>query len=107
MSPVGHTPEPSMQYASSSRYPTQTFTPTRPPFHRRSEEPPQPGLGTPYTPSRYYGDGQGRVTDVLVGDEGGLRVIREPDKRTTTFSEMMERAGLRKSMLLMGTDAKR
>lgn len=87
------------QYASSSRYPTETFTPTRLPQGTGNEG----GLGTPYTPSKYYGNGKGQITDVLVGTEGGLRVVREPDRRDTTFSAMMERAGLRRSDLIMGT----
>ncbi|KAK4546083.1 hypothetical protein LTR36_002220 [Oleoguttula mirabilis] len=93
------------QYASSSRYPTQIITPTHVP--RRSSASRggamEGQLGTPYTPSRYYGNGKGRVTDVLVGEEGGLRVLRETQRRDTTFSAMMEKAGLRKSDLLMGS----
>ncbi|KAK5124066.1 hypothetical protein LTR85_002263 [Meristemomyces frigidus] len=103
-SPPQSAPAP-VQYASSSRYPTQTITPTHMP--RRSSVSRggavEGQLGTPYTPSRYYGNGKGRVTDVLVGDEGGLRVVRQPEKRDTTFSAMMEKAGLRRSDLVMGT----
>ena len=92
-------------YASSSRYPTQTYTPTRVPATTAAAE--NGSLGTPYTPSRYYSNGiagKGRATDVLIGEDGGLRVVRESrDKRDTTFSAMMERAGLRKSDLVMGT----
>ncbi|KAK4952008.1 hypothetical protein LTR10_009928 [Elasticomyces elasticus] len=84
------------QYASSSRYPTQTFTPTRVPVGGNDDA----SLGTPYTPSRYYGSG--KVKDVLIGSDGALRVVREPEKRDTTFSAMMERAGFRRSELLVG-----
>jgi len=95
-------------YASSSRYPTQTYTPTRVPVATAGEG--SGRLGTPYTPKRYYGDGrlgEGHVTEVLIGGPGGLRVVREPcEKRDTTFSAMMERAGLRKSDLVIGTGGK-
>ncbi|KAK0985797.1 hypothetical protein LTR91_010533 [Friedmanniomyces endolithicus] len=64
-------------------------------------------LGTPYTPSRYYANGNGPVKDVLLSSDGGLRVVREPEKRDTTFSAMMERAGFRKSELDLGTQSRR
>ena len=60
-------------------------------------------VGSPYNATRYYGSGKGRVTDVVIGEEGGLKVVREPEKRDTTFSAMMERAGIRRSDLLMGS----
>jgi len=86
---------------------TQTYTPTRVPAAATGTHQGAGGLSTPYTPSRYYADGnagQGKVTDVLIGEDGGLKVVREPgDRRDTTFSAMMERAGLRKSDLVMGT----
>ena len=44
-------------------------------------------LGTPYTPSNYLDNG------------GSPRVVPRPLKRETTFSSMMERAGLRKEDL--------
>ena len=107
-------PAPAAQYPSSSRYYSgHHITPTRPPG-RASSSAGGGGsgaaggrLGTPYTPSTYQGNGTSNgktwVTDVLIGKDGGLKVIREPEKRDTTFSTMMERAGLRKSDLLMGS----
>lgn len=92
-------PPPTAQtYASSSRYPTMMeYTPTRIGGGGGSAV----QLGTPYTPSA------GRVTDVLVDEGGGgLRVVREgveTQRRDTTFSAMMERAGFRKSELIGGS----
>ncbi|TKA26340.1 hypothetical protein B0A50_05119 [Salinomyces thailandicus] len=79
----------------------QHTTPTRPPGPSAT----QGRLGTPYTPTTYPANGTGRVTEVLVGKEGGLQVVREPEKRDTTFSAMMQRAGLRGSDLDIGTGA--
>ncbi|TKA70288.1 hypothetical protein B0A55_06739 [Friedmanniomyces simplex] len=94
------------EYASSSRYPTETFTPTRLRAHNTNiNGGNENSLGTPYTPSRYYGNG--RVKDVLLTSDGGLRVVREPEKRDTTFSAMMERAGFRKSELDFGSRSRR
>lgn len=94
-----------VQYASSSRYPTQTFTPTRPPGRGAGSGggAAEGRLGTPYTPSGYNPNGKTWVTDVLISDDGGLKVVRDAQKRDTTFSGMMERAGLRKSDLQMGS----
>ncbi|KAK0282868.1 hypothetical protein LTS16_001424 [Friedmanniomyces endolithicus] len=96
------------QYASSSRYPTETFTLTRLRAHNANiNGANNASLGTPYTPSRYYANGNGPVKDVLLSSDGGLRVVREPEKRDTTFSAMMERAGFRKSELDLGTQSRR
>lgn len=90
----------------AERYQTQHITPTRPPGAAAAAAAAGgSALGTPYTPSNYdNGNGKGRVTDVLIAREGGLKVVREADRRDTTFSAMMERAGLRRSQLVMGTD---
>nr|POE51559.1 hypothetical protein CFP56_25766 [Quercus suber] len=97
----------------SSTYPRYYSTPTRAPGAAAAAAASRSGthLGTPYSPSTFpahvmnnhnnNNGGGGRVTDVLVAPDG-LRVVREPQKRDTTFSAMMERAGLRKSELLMG-----
>lgn len=89
-----------------SRDQAQHITPTRAPG---PSAPPARGLGTPYTPSNYPAHGGARATDVVIGQQGGLQVVREfgSDRRDTTFSAMMERAGLRKSDLLVGTAAGR
>ncbi|KAK5173552.1 uncharacterized protein LTR77_002233 [Saxophila tyrrhenica] len=77
-------------YASSSRYPSEVQpTPTRPPVPRMPTG--MAGLGSPYTPTNHKGS---------LG--GGLGVKRESLRRQTTFSEMMEKAGLRRSDLMMG-----
>ena len=55
------------------------------------------GLGTPYTPSnnRYYGNnGKGKVTGVEIGSDNGLKVQREHERPMTTFSGLMEKAGI-------------
>ncbi|KAK6437992.1 hypothetical protein LTR95_005819 [Oleoguttula sp. CCFEE 5521] len=69
----------------------------------------KPALNSPYTPTRYYGQGgdgsigramgkamqQGKVTGGVIGDHG-LAIEREGrvvDHRLTTFSGLMERAG--------------
>ncbi|KAK5132281.1 hypothetical protein LTR08_009269 [Meristemomyces frigidus] len=93
------------QYTSSSRYPTQTFTPTHAPGRSSTSGGGANGgmLGSPYNATRYYGTGKGRVTDVILGEEGGLTVVRQPEKRDTTFSAMMEKAGIRRSDLIMGS----
>lgn len=81
--------------ASSSSRPVAnpTYeTPTRPPVN-----PSTSALGSPYTP-RNQG---GKAGNGLLG--AGLRVDRrapEDTRRDTTFSAMMERAGLRRSDLL-------
>lgn len=89
--------------ASSSKYPSTAFVPRGPP---PQTSPPAGGLGTPYTPSRYYGPSGGKITDVLVADDG-LRVVRQNERPMTTFSNLMEKAGLRQDDLMMGTDTKR
>lgn len=86
-------------YASSSRYPSEqpTYaTPTRPPVARRNSnggigDASLAFLGSPYTPTN-----QG----------GGLAPQRADTRRDTTFSAMMERAGLRKSDLVVKTGKK-
>ncbi|KAK3113794.1 hypothetical protein LTR53_008572 [Teratosphaeriaceae sp. CCFEE 6253] len=83
------------QYASSSRYPTEIFTPTKVPLHSGNQG---GSLGTPYTPNRYYGNG--KVKEVLIGSDG-LRVVKEPEKRDTTFSAFM-RSGERSSAVPKG-----
>ncbi|KAK0865090.1 hypothetical protein LTS02_005565 [Friedmanniomyces endolithicus] len=108
-SPQAAMPKPApAQYASSSRYPTETFTPTRLRAHNANiNGGNNTSLGTPYMPIRYYAGGNGPVKDVLLTSDGGLRVVREPEKRDTTFSAMMERAGFRKSELDLGTQSRR
>ncbi len=89
-------------YATSSRCPSDVLpqhtytTPTRPPMPRL---PTDMTLGSPYTPTNHGGAGKGKSA---MG--GGLGVKRETSRRDTTFSAMMERAGLRKSDLVMGSD---
>ena len=80
-------------YASSSRYPSDVqplrITPIRPPVPRLPENVAggQYGfLGSPYTPTK---------------KSGGLAPPGMDNKRDTTFSAMMEKAGLRKSELLV------
>ncbi|RMY73985.1 hypothetical protein D0864_10108 [Hortaea werneckii] len=80
--------------------PLQNETPTRLPGPSASRI----ALGTPYTPSDYYGDAMGRATGRLDGEDNGLTPHQDPAKRETTFSAMMERAGLMKRDLAVGTD---
>ncbi|RMZ29965.1 hypothetical protein D0859_05936 [Hortaea werneckii] len=61
-------------------------------------------LGTPYTPSSHYRDATGRATGRLDGEGDGLAPHQDRVKRETTFSAMMERAGLMKRDLAVGTD---
>ena len=92
-------PQPQVPYPSSSRYPSELpyTTPTRPQMaHRTSNRADRFAfLGSPYTPTNHGGSGKGRV---------GLALPRTPadTRRDTTFSAMMEKAGLRKSDLIMG-----
>ncbi|KAK3715734.1 hypothetical protein LTR37_006959 [Vermiconidia calcicola] len=86
-------------YASSSRYPSEVqaayTTPTRPPMPiPRGVAPP---LASPYTPTNTTGNWRPQR------ENGGLTVDGGGSRRDTTFSAMMERAGLRKSDLLMGS----
>jgi hypothetical protein len=85
-------------YTSSSRYPSDiqplNITPTRPPVPRLPENVAggQYGfLGSPYTPTK---------------KSGGLAPPGMDNKRDTTFSTMMEKAGLRKSELLVHPESK-
>nr|POE63569.1 hypothetical protein CFP56_04472 [Quercus suber] len=100
--PSHSTERPLSPVSPSSTYPPYFNTPTRAPGAATSSG--GMHLGTPYSPSTFPGhmNGQGKATDVLVAEDG-LRVVREPQRRDTTFSAMMERAGLRKSELIMGS----
>lgn len=88
-------------YASSSRYPSeapQNFRmPTPPPPVPRHQANASGGpsfLDSPYTPTKTQ-------------SKGGLAVPGVTDaRRETTFSSLMEKAGLRKSELVMGTKKK-
>lgn len=90
-------------YASSSRYPSelpqqQFRMPTPPPPVPRHQTNISGGpsfLDSPYTPTKTQSKG------------GGLAVPESADpRRETTFSTLMEKAGLRKSELVMGTKKK-
>lgn len=97
-------PQASTPYASSSRYPSEVqayTTPTRPPIPRQLAPSTLAFLGSPYTPSNNEFGGKGRAGN------GGLGGERKDTRRDTTFSAMMERAGLRKSDLLVGTGNKK
>jgi hypothetical protein len=86
----------------SSRYPTEVFTPTKIVVENQNSG---NALGTPYTPTSYSANSKGKATGVLIGDQGGLAVVREQDRPVTTFSDMMERAGWRRSgQLVAGLD---
>lgn len=89
-------------YASSSRYPSDVqgayTTPTRPPVPRLPTGN-EAFLASPYTPTNNIGNGKGKGA---AGGSGGLTVNHDASRRDTTFSAMMEKAGLRKSDLLMG-----
>ena len=61
-------------------------------------------LGTPYTPSNHYKDAMSRVTGRLDGEDNGVTSQQDPAKRETTFSAMMERAGLMKHDLVVNRD---
>ena len=92
-------------YTSSSRYPSDVqqryVTPTRPPVPRIPSQLP---LASPYTPTNYGMGAKGK--GVMGGGtmmSGALSVQRQDTRRDTTFSALMEKAGLRKSDLLMGS----
>ena len=93
-------------YASSSRYPSNVeplhTTPTRPPIPRlpgaTSKNEPFGFLGSPYTPTRDVGG---------MRSKGGLAPPGRDNRRDTTFSAMMEKAGLRKSDLMVGKGSRR
>ncbi|KAF2769264.1 hypothetical protein EJ03DRAFT_97778 [Teratosphaeria nubilosa] len=91
-------------YASASRGPIQTSTPT--PAGRSSAGAGTTLLGTPYSPSKHNTNGQGKVKDVLIGSDNGLRMVREPEKRDTTFSSIMRKGGLDPEDFGMGTAKK-
>ncbi|KAK3712599.1 hypothetical protein LTR37_009042 [Vermiconidia calcicola] len=91
-------------YASSSRYPSELAqaaytTPVRhPPMPiPRGVAPTDGTLGSPYTPTNTLGNWRPKA------ENGALTVDGVDSRRDTTFSAMMERAGLRKSDLLMGS----
>ena len=92
-------------YASSSRYPSNVeplhMTPTRPPIPRlpgaSSKNEPFGFLGSPYTPTKEVGG---------MRSKGGLAPPSRDNRRDTTFSAMMEKAGLRKSDLYVGKSKK-
>lgn len=92
--------KPGTTYASSSRYPSDVqaayITPTRPPVPRIPTGN-EAFLASPYTPTNNIGYGKGKA-----GGGGGLAVDHDTSRRDTTFSAMMEKAGLRKSDFLMG-----
>ncbi|RMY95882.1 hypothetical protein D0861_00420 [Hortaea werneckii] len=79
----------------------QRDTPTRLPGSGASRNP----LGTPYTPSNDYKDATSRVIGRLDGDCNGMTPYQDPAKRETTFSAMMERAGLMRRDLVVGSDS--
>lgn len=95
---VNHSSTPPLRtpYASSSRYPTQFGTP---PNYGQGGIPDMPFLGTPYTPTRIGGNMQQEPSHKA---DDGLVMPFNARNRDTTFSALMERAGLRKSELLMG-----
>ncbi|KAI7542668.1 hypothetical protein KC331_g7840 [Hortaea werneckii] len=64
-------------------------------------------LGTPYTPSNHYKDAMSRVTGRVNGEDNGVTSHQDPAKRETTFSSMMERAGLMKHDLVVNRDNSR
>ncbi|KAF2480804.1 hypothetical protein BDY17DRAFT_326679 [Neohortaea acidophila] len=92
-------PQARTPYATSSRYPSELpplSMPAPPPLPTGINGRPE-FLDSPYTPTKIQGEG---------GPGGGLAVPGGSSadlRRDTTFSSMMERAGLRKSDLLMGT----
>lgn len=100
--------QPQAAYASSSRYPSEVpvqTTPTRPPLPRQNNAGAGAGaLGSPYTPTANQAGG----SKAKATTGGGLAVPRNPNdaRRDTTFSAMMERAGLRRSDLVMGNGKK-
>lgn len=101
-------------YAPASLYSLYSNSPPR------TAQPEMPSLGTPYTPTRapgasatninmnvspVWGKGKGKVTGVLLQPDGGLTVERAPgdhDRRQTTFSGFMERAGIGKEHFVGG-----
>ena len=105
-------PQAQTPYASSSRYPSSVQpynTPTRPPIPRLPVVPKEQSysfLGSPYTPTNHAaatGKGRGGLRP-----PGSLTVDPSDSKRRdTTFSAMMEKAGLRKSDLIMGTGSRK
>ncbi|KAH9826143.1 hypothetical protein Tdes44962_MAKER10079 [Teratosphaeria destructans] len=88
-------------YASARRGPMQTSTPT--PAGRDVAGADPARLGTPDSPSTYHAQGQGKVKEVVIGGEGGLRVVREAEKRDTTFSSIMRKGGIDPEEFGMGT----
>ncbi|KAK5110802.1 hypothetical protein LTR62_005513 [Meristemomyces frigidus] len=60
-----------------------------------------PRLGTPYTPSKYTG-GNGTTLAPDYNRVGALDAPARADKRVTTFSALMERAGLGKADYMVG-----
>lgn len=93
-------------YAPASLYSLYSKSPSQ------TAQPEPPSLGTPYTPTRppgasatnismnvspVWGKGKGKVTGVLLQPDGGLTVERaqgDNERRQTTFSGFMERAGI-------------
>ena len=95
-------PQNQVSYPSSSRYPSeqQTYTtPTRPPIPRGVTA--EAALGSPYTPTHHVANGKGKsgAAGSLLPPEMNVADTR----RDTTFSAMMERAGLKRSDLIMGS----
>ena len=87
--------QPAQMQPGAARYPVVNDaynTPTRAPLHHG---PGANALGSPYTPTNQ--GGSGKAGNGMLG--AGLRVPRpvEDTRRDTTFSAMMERAGLRRS----------
>ncbi|WPH03652.1 Hypothetical protein R9X50_00653500 [Acrodontium crateriforme] len=95
-------PLPRAGHPCSSRYSEQTTTPTRTGVNGTSRS----FLDSPYSTSEIKRPG--KVKSRILNTDDGMNMGRQRDnKRDTTFSAMMERAGLRKSDLLMGTDQTR
>ncbi|RMY79114.1 hypothetical protein D0863_00259 [Hortaea werneckii] len=78
----------------------QNDTPTRLPGPTASRN----ALGTPYAPSDNYKDATSRVACQDDGVDKGVTSHQDPAKRETTFSAMMERAGLMKHDLVVNSD---
>lgn len=105
--------QPPIQFPTSNNHYPETQTPTRP---GRNSAVPHIGatLSSPYTPSNYPPASTTNNPLAVRGDDSRMKLDslwpppasknRESAWRQTTFTGMMEKAGLRKSQLLMGPD---